>query len=269
MATAADKAEYDQRISQIKKKNDRLSKQIAEFKKSLLKLPPENLKEIYKIKLNLISEIIQNTFNQLIMSRISNETLHIKNENVLTAARKNLYLILQYFEEMVGKSIDEPISEQREEAKIFHSIITNLEKFEILKRVGFLLIKLENLYGDSSKWKWSFVEMEGRLIRAFKNLIDFQELFKNLDPSVKGYAERMDLLNLILKSLDEVAERYRSKYELTAKRIEDMNHAVSFLAFKRRVCILLGDNDSAEYAKKKFDSWKKKLNEDMEGGKSN
>ncbi|HMB00021.1 MAG TPA: hypothetical protein VKS21_03440 [Spirochaetota bacterium] len=268
MATAADKADYDQKTSGLKKSNDKINKAIESYKKKIASLnKDEAADKIIKTKLKIIENLIKVSFNYLSISRISLATLKIKNENILNQARKNLYNILQHFEEIVGKVINDPLTEGKEELADFFKLMTNLEKFELFKKIGFLLMKTESLYGKSSKWKWSFVELEGRVLNALKNSIDFTTFFKNMDPSVEGYSERMELLEFLMQSLDEVAERYRNKYELTNKRVLDMKSALDFLALKKRICMLEGDQEQTEQVKRKFDSWNKKLNEDLENEK--
>jgi len=264
MATAAEKLAYDEKSHPIREKIKEFEKDIEKFKVELRAIPAENKVDICKKKLEIIDLLTGVISMNIAVSLISIEKLNLKNESFLNEARKSLYVILQYFEEMVGKIIDTGFEENIENLEILDQINDNLQRFAIFQKLGYLLNKVEFLFGDNSKWKWSFVELSGRLTTAMKNCINFKDLQRDLDPSVPGYPERMNLMNILVSSLTLAADRYRNKYELTNKRVDDMKCALSLLAFQKRLAIVQNDAELADLCSKKYDSWNKKLKEDFD-----
>lgn len=265
MATTAEKAAYDEKTKPLRVRLERVQAHIEKEKKVVEATDPND--EITRVKLTwaLINLITEEISLHLCVSRISFYTIHIKNENSLNVARKSFYIIVQLLEELVGKNINVDFEENINATQKLDLVNTNLERFAKFKIIGFLLFKLRNIYGDSSKWKWAFVELEGRFVNVFKNCINFKDLQKNLDASIDGYSERMDLLNMIIELCEMSAERYRTKYEMTSPRtIEDMSKGIDFISFQKRLALVLGNSAMAEDCTKKKDSWTKKLNEDIE-----
>ena len=263
MSTAANKAEYHELSLPIKKSVDAVKKKIDDLKKKRAGLDLSNTPDVIKCDLSLAHLILEEIGAFIMISKLSLKKLDIKNEATLNQARKNLYLVIQIFEEMLGREIDAPLTHNEKLLEKFSELHSNLERFELIKKIAVYLQTIKYLYGDNSKWKWSFVELEGRLVAVFKNIISFTQLFKNLDPSIEGYHERMDLLRVLNEQIDYVSERYRSKYELTGKGIDDMKSALGFLSFKKRIAVLMGDNEMVSNCKKKIETWKKKLNDDI------
>ena len=263
MATAADKAEYDEKIAPLKERIASIEIKVNESRKKEEEVKSLEFAERIPKRVELLNLILEETNAKIALSRFSLDKIQFRNETVLNSARKNIYSIIQTLEEEFGREIDTPLNEGNDLLDQM-TFLDNLGRFEIMKKIGFALDLLEHTYGDNTKWKWSFVEMEGRLATAMKNFTNFQELIRNLDPSIEGYTKRMDMLKLMMDRFEKSADRYRNKYELTGKRIDDMRGALSFVAFHKRLAILLGENEIAENSKKKYDTWNKKLNEDID-----
>ena len=255
---------YDKKIAPLKSAIETISTQIAKIKKELMLMNESALENKTNKTLEIIDLVFKETCYQITICIISINILNFKNESYLDQARKNCILIVSYLESLVGKEIDIPPAQLADGINYINHKIPNLEQFEKMKRFGFTIDRLKSLSGENSKWKWSLVDLEGSFIRAMKNIIDFPDLIKNLDPAIPRYAERMDMLNMITSKLNEAAELYRNKYELTQKQIADMKKALAFVAFHRRLRILLGENDQAEILKKKHQTWDKKLQQDLE-----
>ncbi len=98
-------------------------------------------------------------------------------------------------ESIVSDLIDVPLSELTENQKSIAGY-DDEKRYEIIKKLGFTIETIEKAFGDNSKWKWSFVELEGRFATVAKNLIDFKSLVKGMDPTVDGYEIRMYTLIL-------------------------------------------------------------------------
>jgi hypothetical protein len=128
--------------------------------------------------------------------------------------------------------------------------------------MGLAIQLLENAYGDNSKWRWSFVELEGRFAAVAKNIFDLKAAVINTDPRSPHYAPTVYHLRMIKKLLMQAADRYRNKYELSTNRIDDFKQGINFLNALRRIHILLGERDEAETVGKKLDIWSTKLESD-------
>ena len=84
-----------------------------------------------------------------------------------------------------------------------------------------------------------------------------------MDPRVEGYASRMAHLSLARELLQQAADRYREKYELSTMRIDDINAAINFLSAVRRLHIVLGETDQVDVVKKKVEIWRTKMENDL------
>ena len=260
-STAADKAAFNEKVKAIKGTLDELEKSINAIKKEIEKTPAEDTAKIFKLKIRLCQRILAETSYYLVSSRLSQKLLSFKNEAYLNEARKNFYVFCQVIEEMVGNVVD-GIDEQGDNLVVLDGLMENLLRFELFKKAGFMYTKLERLYGENSKWKWSFVDLEARLFNTLKNFIHFKVLLRDLDPSVPGYNDRMDLMTVVQKGMDKAAERFRNKYELTGKAIDDMKSALTYVGFLKRLAAVTGDQDQVANCKKKIETWTKKLNDD-------
>ncbi|MCL2602638.1 MAG: hypothetical protein FWD91_07480, partial [Treponema sp.] len=59
--------------------------------------------------------------------------------------------------------------------------------------------------------------------------------------------------------LQNAADRYREKYELSTNRTDDFKMGIHFLNSLRRIHILLGERGNAETLRKKAEIWAAKL----------
>ncbi len=264
MFQITEKAIYDKQIAPLKNAIEVISIYIAKIKKELMLVNDLDLENKTNKTLEVIDLIFKETCYQITICITSINILNFKNEAYLDLARKNCISIVNYLESLVGNEIDIPPAQLAKGFSYINNKISNLEQFEKIKRFGFTIDRLKNLSGENSKWKWSLVDLEGSFIRAMKNMVDFPNLIKNLNPAIPKYAERMNMLNLVTSKLDEAAELYRNKYELTQKQVSDMKKALAFVAFHRRLHILLGEKEQAEILKKKYQTWDKKLQQDLE-----
>jgi hypothetical protein len=128
--------------------------------------------------------------------------------------------------------------------------------------MGFTIHSVMDGYGENSKWKWSFVELEGRHATISKNIINMKTLISGMDPRVDGYEKRIAHLNLTKTLLQQAADRYRQKYELATLRIDDFKLAISYLSALRRLHQVIGEAEQSEIIKRKIDVWKEKMEDD-------
>jgi hypothetical protein len=201
--------------------------------------------------LNLVS-------NYIIMSGVSNAALGIRNEEALNDARKSLYKCVIYLEGALSNYVDAPFSDYEDKLAGIASM-SAADRYLLVRKLGLAIQLLEDAYGDNSKWKWSFVELEGRFAAVAKNILDLRKAAANTDLRSPEYEPTARLIRLIKKLLSHAADRYREKYELSTKNSEDLKMAIRFLSALRRIQSLLGNRREVEETKKKMDVWETKL----------
>jgi hypothetical protein len=213
-------------------------------------------------RLTLAEENLGLVASYLLMNSLSWSFLGVKNEAYLNEARKCIYKTLIYLEEIVTPYIDVPFSDYEGGLASIESFADDA-RYAMVRKLGFAIDSLEDGFGVNSKWKWSFVEMEGRYAVVTKNLLNLKTFVTGMDPRVEGYSARLSHLNLAKELLAQAADRYREKYELSTMRLDDMKIAVNLLAALRRLHQVLAENDQADQVKKKADVWRTKMEADM------
>ena len=195
------------------------------------------------------------------MHSLSVVELGVKNENFLNEGRKRTYKAIIYIEQVVSSHVDVPFSNY-EAGVIALGNITEFRRYEFIRILGFYLEFLKSLFGVDSKWKWSFVELEGRFATISKNLLNLKTLVFNLQPDKNNSKILFNHLLLCRNLLENAAARYREKYELATYNIDDMKQAINFLAALKRIDLLVGEED-VRLVEKKIGSWKSKLESDQ------
>ena len=213
-------------------------------------------------KLTLSDEMLNLSSNYIAINGISQTVLKTKNEEALNDARKSLYKAVIYLEEVVSNYIDAPFSDYEEKLIAIESFDPN-QRYNLIRKMGLAIDILEQSYGDNSKWRWTFVEMEGRFAAAAKNIIDLKNVYVNASPSSPFYDSSVYHLRLIKKLLSQAADRYREKYELSTGVTLDFKTGINFLSVLRRIHIVLAENDESDAIKKKLAIWSQKLETDL------
>ncbi|MGP1586727.1 MAG: hypothetical protein ACTTHG_00100 [Treponemataceae bacterium] len=244
---------------------DAVTKSFEKEKNILNLLSKDNSGISYK-KFLLAEEMMYVATLYLTINNLSVEILDTKNTDSLNEARKALYKAVIYFEEIVSDYIDAPYSDYEEKVAQIENI--SLEKrYFTVRKLGLAIRLVIDAYGDNTKWKWSFVELQGRFATISKNMIDLREAGRVfLDPGSPDYDNTVFYLRLIRKLVQQSADGYRDKYELSTRRIGDMLDAIKYLAALRRICIIMSDPTEAEEVKKKAVVWKDKLESDRKRG---
>jgi hypothetical protein len=213
-------------------------------------------------KLALADANLDIVSNYLLMSSLSLTFLGVKNEAFLNEGRKCIYKAIIYLEEIVSAFVDAPFSDY-EPGLVTIADFSDEKRYNLMRKMGFTIDSLEEGYGDNSKWKWSFVDLEGRFAAAAKNLLNLRTFVAGMDPRSEGYSARLALLALARELLQQSADRYREKYELSTHRIDDIKTAINFLGAIRRLHIVLGESDQADVVKKKAEIWRTKMENDL------
>ena len=237
--------------------------------KSLLKKEQIILAEIKKdsanasfMRLGLIDEMINLASNYIVLSCMSQSMINLKNEEALNDGRKSLYKAVIYLEEVVSSYIDAPYSDYEDKLAVIASLDAS-HRYNLVRRLGLCIDLLKNAYGDNTKWRWAFVELEGRFAAGVKNIIDLKNAVTNTDPRSPNYEPAMRHLLLIKKLLMQAADRYRQKYELSTNHIDDFRMGIHFLSALRRLHTILSERREVESVKKKHDIWSAKLEADI------
>jgi hypothetical protein len=213
-------------------------------------------------RLQLVDEMLNQASYQIVISLVSQMRLKVKEENALNDGRKSLYKSVIYLEEVVSNYVDAPYSDYEEKLAEIASMDA-AGRYRLVRKMGLAINLLENAYGDNTKWRWSFVELEGRFAAAAKNIIDLKNAVSNTDPRSPNYEPTVYHLRMIKKLLNLAADRYREKYELSTNRIDDFKQGINFLSALRRIHVLMGDREDAETVKKKHEIWSAKLETDI------
>ncbi len=257
------------KISQVAR--DRYSERVEEYKQAteeilqrektvLAFVEKDPIGSEYK-KITLADERLNLASLYLLLNRLSVGLLGVKNNKSLGDARKSCYQSVIYLEDVVSYVIDAPFSDYTERLEAIEKLPDD-QRFRLVQKMGFTIQSVEEDLGDNNKWKWSFVELEGRYTTVTKNLMNLKTLIAGLDPRIPGYEARLVHLQFVKDLLQRSADRYREKYELNTFRIDDFKQAVSFLSALKRIHTLLGEVAQGEVIKRKIDVWKTKMEDD-------
>ena len=219
-------------------------------------------------RLALADDNLNLVASYLLMSSLSFAFLGFKNEAHLNEARKCLYKTIISLEEIVSPEVDAPFSDY-EEGLASIDAFSDESRYNLLRKIGFAMDSIEEGFGEKSKWKWSFVELEGRFAAVAKNLLNLRTLIAGMDPRSEGYSARLSHLSLAKELLQQGADRYREKYELSNLRVDDIKAGINFLAALRRLHIVLGEVEQAEVVKKKAEIWRLKMENDLKKTEEN
>ncbi|WP_407424962.1 hypothetical protein [Treponema sp.] len=240
--------------------------QALEKEKSMLALMSHDNAGVGYKRLILCESMIGVATYYITINNLTVEFVNTKDNDALNDARKMLYKAIIYLEEIVSGTVDAQQADLSD--KLTEIANTPLEKrFYLIKKLGLAISLLIDAFGDNTKWKWSFVELQGRFATVAKNLIDLKQAVKDyFDPNSPDYDNSVLYIRLIRKLNDQSATAYRDRYELSTHRIDDMRLAIQYLSACRRIAIALGEAEEAEEIKKKAGVWKQKFEADQKKG---
>jgi len=239
-----------------------MTKALLDTEKKLLVEAKKNTPQAPLQKLTLCDEMLNLASFYIAINGISQAVLKNKNEEALNDARKSLYKAVIYLEEVVSNFIDAPFSDYEDKLAAIESFNPN-QRYNLICKMGLAIDMLEQAYGDNSKWRWTFVELEGRFAAAAKNIIDLKNVYTYASPGSLYYDSSVYHLRLIKKLLSQAADRYREKYELSTGQTLDFKTGINFLGALRRIHIVLAENEDSQEIKKKLTIWSTKLETDL------
>ncbi len=260
--TQARRQEFNEKIKPYKDKIDAALKKEKELQTAL---HDDSVTNAYiRIKLSELMIYISTVY--VAINNLSVEFLDVKNNDSLNDARKILYKAIIYLEEIVTDKIDVQYSEIEDKVASLAKMPID-QRFELVKKLGLAIQLLIDAFGDNTKWKWSFVEINGRFATVAKNLLDLKQACKDyLDPGSDNYDTTVYYIRLIKKLLDQSGTAYRDRYEFSTHRLDDMRLGINYVLAYRRICMLTGEKDVAEEAKRKAIVWKDKMTADKKKG---
>ena len=213
-------------------------------------------------RLMLTDEMLYLSTLYLSKHSMSVAMLGVKNEDALNDARKSLYKAVIYLEEVVTNYIDVPFSDYEVKVEEIKNL-PQTKRYYLVRKLGLAIRLVLDAYGDNTKWRWTFVELEARFATVAKNILDLKTASKDgLDPHSPDYDDTVYHLRLVKKLLQQAADRYREKYELSTGRIDDFRLGINYLLALRRIHLILNERVEAEDVKKKADVWKDKMDKD-------
>ena len=169
MAKVSD-AERQKYLEKVKKYKEAIDALLSREKNVLALIKKDSAGAALK-RLAMVNEMLNLASNYIIINGVSQSVLKVKNEDALNDGRKSLYKSVIYLEDVVSKLIDAPFSEYEEKVAEIESI-NAAQRYLLVRKMGLAVQLLENAYGYNTKWKWAFVELEGRYAAAAKNVID-------------------------------------------------------------------------------------------------
>ena len=208
-------------------------------------------------RLVLVDEMIFLVTAYIAKYKISIKCLGGKNETILNEARKTLYKVIIYLEEIVTDYIDAAYSEYEKRVDEIASI-TQKQRYYLIRKIGFIIWMVMEAYGENTKWKWSFVEIMARYAVVAKNIVDLKFASEvSLNPRDENYDDVIFHLRLVKTLLSTSAEDYRKKYEVATNDVADVKNAAKYLSALRRIHLILGEDKLAEDVKTKLKIWNK------------
>ena len=238
-----------------------MTKALLDTEKKLLVEARKNTPHSPIQKLALADEMLNLASYYIAINGMSQAVLKNKNEEALNDARKSLYKAVIYLEEVVSNLIDAPFSDYQEKLEAIESYNQD-QRYHLISKMGFAIDLLEQAYGDNSKWRWTFVDLEGRFAVTAKNILDLKNIYDNMAPGAQYYDSTVYHLRLVKRLISQAADRYREKYELSTGQVLDFKTGINFLGALRRLHIVLSENEESNEIKKKLAIWSAKLETD-------
>ncbi len=264
---SGNKAENKELYNQRVKEYDLEISRIQKYERDILHIiKADKHGGAYK-KMALVNEMIYLCTLYLAKFKLSVALLGGKNENILNEARKTLYKPIIYLEDIVTDLIDAPFSEYEKNVASINGI-SEKQRYYLIRKLGLAIDLVIEAYGENTKWRWSFAELEGRFAVVTKNIMDLKKISKTgLNPQAEDYDIVIYHLRLVKKLLAKCADKYREKYEVATNTVGDFRTAIQLLEALKRIHLILNEPKELEEVKRKLEIWNTKLENDIKKGK--
>ncbi|HOJ63627.1 MAG TPA: hypothetical protein PLE45_04330 [Spirochaetota bacterium] len=248
--TDQQRADFQEKINFYKTKIEDLNSQYKNLSIEMMK----NKEKEPLLRIKAANLIMNQITIYCAMSDLSVFLLGVKNTAYLEKARQLLYEVIINLEKTVTNYVDVPFTDYSDKLEKI-SDYSDAEKLNIIKKIGYCIDLVKEEFGENTKWKWSFVEIEARFAVIAKNLFDMRKFQKLDDPREEGFQDRRAHLSVIQRLLRNASNGYREKFELSTKDIEDLKKAIDFQKALLRINMVLGDNEKIETCKKQIEVW--------------
>ncbi len=249
---------YSEKVSEYKKTLEETTKKVNQMK---LILQRDSSGASYK-RILIADETMSLVSLYCLMNRLSVEFLGIKNEFFINEARKACYESIILLEAVFSDKINAAFADYKDNFAEFSTYPIE-SKYNLLKKLGFCITMVKTAFGENSKWKTSFTDLEGRHAVISNNSIDFKQIVKELDPRERElFSMHLSFIEMTVRALNDSANEYRLKYELTTSKLDDFKRAILLLATLRRLYSYIGKKREMEEVQKRIDVWKTKLEAD-------
>lgn len=245
---------YDDESREIKKEVNQNKNLIKDLKLKIRK--NKNLAGYYNLEIAL--NHIKNIKSYFEMNKLSKQLLNMKQSSVLDEAKREFSNMIIALEDIVGSEIDRSLKENDEFIARIDRMNPN-QTLELMRTIFSIYDTLVREFGEGSKWKWSFVEMQARAAVILKNMISFSDIQRFRDPGSDYFYERRDLMQLCKESITEAAKQYRTKYEIGGKARDDLKRSIELLESLRKIHAIFGEKNEAEKLKNTIEAAKQTL----------
>ncbi|MDR1230895.1 MAG: hypothetical protein LBK61_05790 [Spirochaetaceae bacterium] len=211
----------------------------------------------------LADEMLNLASYYFIFNNLSLTILKARNADALNDARKAIYKAIIYLENIVTGKVNAPYSEYEYHLTELVSSVDEQRRYDMVKKMGFTISLLKDAYRNHSKWKWSFVELEGRFAATAKNMLELSAAVANTDPASPAYVPTVRHLGIVKQMLSDVSAQYRDRYSLSTQRVEDLQSAQNFLESLRYIYAALGEHTEADNVKKQCEILDSKIKNEL------
>jgi hypothetical protein len=253
-SSEAERQQYAQKIIPYQAKIDALCKEELRLLEELEADPC--------VCLSLAETMLNISSYYLVLHGLFVAICRTANEPLLLEARKCIVKAISYLEDVVTKGVDWPFSDYEDKLAVI-SEVSPERRYHLMQKLGLAITLLTKAFGETSRWQWPLVELEGRAAAVTKNILDLKNMFVSMDLRSPSYEAVFQHTHLIKRLLRNAADRYRARYEIATNQINDFRVAINFLCALRRIHILLGEADDAETLKRTIDGWTAKFDMDI------
>lgn len=184
------------------------------------------------------------------IAELSIQLLDVKTDEPLVDARKAIYKSLTYLEEIVTNYLNVPFSDYAENTALLSDISIS-EKFVLIRKIGLAIDMVAGTFNDSSKWKSTFVELQGRLAIVAKNMVDMPELVREFfDMQSDDHPMAVHYINLLKNLYAKSIEDYNDRFDLITHSPDDIRLGANFADTYVRILTAIADNEGASDIKK-------------------
>jgi hypothetical protein len=245
----AEKAAFNDEIKDLRREVDDIKKKVNEL--AVKKKRKKNLEPYYNIE--AVVFLMRSVGINLKMSNVSLKMLGYRNTKFLDNAKSDYSKILQLMGEIVGSDVDRTLKENDQYLEKIDRI-NPAQMLTLIQDLHHTFHNLKSAFGEDTKWKWLFVEMQAKAAIVTKNATSFSDIAKLRDPRTEFFKERKELMDLCKQSLADAAKQYRTKYELSGKAREDLQRTIELLSALRKIHILFGEENEANKLKTTIDA---------------